>query len=52
MKNNLMFFTGKIDKETGLPIVNTEPKNCKFGKKMYDTDCYECVEFKKGKCGG
>ena len=47
---NLMFFTGKFDKETGLPIVVTEPKKCKFGKKTYDENCYNCEEFKKKRC--
>lgn len=52
MKDKLLFFTGKIDKETNLPIVEFEPEKCKFGKKVYDTDCYNCEEFKKGRYGG
>jgi len=51
IKKKLLFFIGKIDQETGLPIVEYELVKCKFGKKVYDEDCYDCEEFKKGRCG-
>ena len=25
---------------------------CKYGKEKYDIGCYDCIEFKEGRCLG
>ena len=39
------------DSKFECPNSFAEPKKCKFGKKVFDKNCYDCIEFIKGRCG-
>ena len=40
------------DKKGNLKFKGKKVKKCKYGKTQYDIDCYNCVEFIEGRCGG